>query len=298
MTKFLQRPCVAALWTLVATTTALQAQDREETWTLHTATTNVDYGAKFDLRVVRTWPATIAPSPFPQDALAPLRLELVDVAYAESAGRMTETRRFSARAFAVGEVRVGSADGAFDPLVLQVRSSLDAASKEAELDLPLLPPAIEPAPKKSHWVLALIIGSALAGIGWLRRKFQVPINQTTRKDITQRLHETRDCIGLADSANTQRDAVVSFSALVRVFIAQQTGVVVVDATHDELRDRLKDSTTAEQRSALDPMLAAIDAALYEGRPDRKELMATIELWMIAWGISLSIATNARQAVAR
>jgi hypothetical protein len=86
------------------------------------------------------------------DLLAPLSVRLVDVSRREDAERIEETRRYEARAFLLGEVRVPASD---PPLTLGVRGVLDpGAPGPAELPGGLL--------REPHgWVIWAAAGALL-----------------------------------------------------------------------------------------------------------------------------------------
>ncbi len=66
---------------------------------LHTPSAEIRFGASFELRALRSWPAGQSAIAWDDAALQPLQLRLLDVQQTERNGTVTETRRFAAYAF-------------------------------------------------------------------------------------------------------------------------------------------------------------------------------------------------------
>ncbi|MBI1381146.1 MAG: hypothetical protein GC161_08665 [Planctomycetaceae bacterium] len=139
---------------------AASAQDFE----LDLPTDTVPFGAAFDLTVRRQVPLGEVFGEFDTSRLAPLALELVDVRRDEHDGLRRESLRFSARAFALGDVRIGPEPAA----VLHVTSSL-GQDDDGRMELALQPIG----PPKGRWREALFgLGAllALALFFWQRHR--------------------------------------------------------------------------------------------------------------------------------
>lgn len=146
-----------------------------------TAATEVPFGEAFPLQVDMVWRRDLVPEPIRDEAFAPLRVRLRDTTQREVDGRIAETRRYDAFAFARGELTVPAIVWKARPraggdertatneaFTLQVKSALaDQTAVAAELPGDLLLPTT-PAARRWPWLL-LVLAPLVAWLAWRRR---------------------------------------------------------------------------------------------------------------------------------
>ncbi|HEU4420420.1 MAG TPA: hypothetical protein VFT55_15900, partial [Planctomycetota bacterium] len=136
----------------------------------------VSFGEPFAVTVERSWALT-EPEPFDDKALAPLSVQLEDVVQSGGSGHpwtpIRERRRYRARAYVVGEVRIPSIEfrhrdvvATCTPAPFVVRSVLPEPPGDIEW-----PGDIREWPQSArwHWWLAVLLPALLAGVWWWRR---------------------------------------------------------------------------------------------------------------------------------
>ncbi len=119
---------------------------------------HVELGKAFPLTVVRTWTESGGAHEWRDELLAPLVVRLVDTSLCNEAGRIEETRRYDAYAFARGEITVEQPSGG--PLRIHVGSALPAG----EAGAPELPggPLLAPISARSTRAFAVAVVAAAA----------------------------------------------------------------------------------------------------------------------------------------
>ncbi len=139
----------------------------------------VAFGELFELEVVRTW-AFVEPDPFDDHALAPLTVQLKSaVAWPLTGSHGTvhepgERRRYLARAYVVGELRLPRIDvrergivvGSCTPQPLAVRSILPEPPGDIEW-----PGDVRELPRRGgvRWWMAGLLAALVGGVWWWRR---------------------------------------------------------------------------------------------------------------------------------
>ena len=129
----------------------------------------VSFGEPFAVAVQRSWPSGGEPEAFDDKALAPLSVQLEE-AVSLPAG---ERRRYRARAYVVGEVRIpviefrhGGKVATCTPAPFAVRSVLPEPPGDIEWPGDALP---WPQRRSWHWWLAAVLAALLGGAWWWRR---------------------------------------------------------------------------------------------------------------------------------
>ena len=143
----------------------------------------VELGIGFPLTVVRVWDRDLEPARWLDDELAPLAVELLEVARREDDRRVEETRRYRAHAFEPGEVTVAAPSFRARPkaggavrvataasVVVRVRPSLGPGDPgPAELPRGPFPPATSPV----VWIALALLASGVIGLIVVRRRRRV-----------------------------------------------------------------------------------------------------------------------------
>jgi hypothetical protein len=176
------RACVAALAALAGTgcgdATPLPARDLALTIT---AGDDVEFGRGFPLTIEREWSVDLTPEAWRDEALAPLRLVVLETRRRSDGRRVLETRRCRAHAFVAGRVelpavpfhatdRAGATRSvASAPLVLDVRSSLADPASAAELPDELLLPRSPFTPARLAVAVALLVAALVVALVVARR---------------------------------------------------------------------------------------------------------------------------------
>jgi len=200
----------------------------------------VGLGRAFELTVTRGWSRALEPEPWSDAALAPLVVRLEAAQRREMGGRVEETLRYRAFAFALEEVVVPAAtvraaprpgergaarEAAGNELRLRVRGALDpAAPGEVELPSDLLE---VPRPARRAWLLgaAALAIAAIAGLLARRARARArlapsappappPVSPHERALGRLRILRERTRGGLADAAEVHLAA----SAIVREWL--------------------------------------------------------------------------------
>ena len=154
----------------------------------------VSFGEPFMVTVERLWALT-EPEPFDDKALAPLSVQLEDVVQLGGSGHpwtpIKERRRYRARAYVVGEVRIPPIQfrhrdvvATCTPTPFVVRSVLPEPPGDIEW-----PGDIREWPQRDrwHWWLAVLLAALLAGVWWWRRP--VPAAVEPQRILGPPVHE-------------------------------------------------------------------------------------------------------------
>jgi hypothetical protein len=136
----------------------------------------VSFGEPFAVTVQRSW-AGGEPAPFDDKALAPLSVQLEEAvplpASGDSGTHAGERRRYRARAFMVGEVRIPAIEfrhrgevATCTPAPFVVKSVLPEPPGEMEW-----PGDLRQWPRRGswHWWVAALVAALLGGVWWWRR---------------------------------------------------------------------------------------------------------------------------------
>lgn len=254
-------------------------------------------GRAFPLSVVRTWRADLTPEAFEERSLAPLVLVLSGVSRREDRGRVEETRRYDAYAFAREDVRVpqvvlrASPPDGGPPLKatsqrfrLRVEPSVEArAPGPPELPEGLLPPPGRP----WAWIaagLGLLVATALGFVARRRAGRRhppsgAPAPAAPAPPAPHALALARLAALAAaapgDAASRARDVEALADAL-RDYVAGTTGVPARTRTSEELLGALP-AAFEPQREALRGLLARCDLVKFATHaPSAAERAAALE----------------------
>jgi hypothetical protein len=246
----------------------------------------VTFGAPFELVVEREWDEGLVPEPFDETALPPLALVLEEREERRAAGRVVETLRYRAQAFAPGEVRVPAAElralpvGGGEPvtarseeLALEVRSSLppdDAGRPEP-------PPGPLPEPARKAPLLGLLAAGAalLALAAWSWRRW------TRRPGERAAATPAERALAALEQLDPRAPAPCAFAAgaALREYVAARYALPTTARTSEELL-ALPETARAlgdERRALLAELLARIDRARFSGRaPDEAGARALVD----------------------
>jgi hypothetical protein len=224
----------------------LAAAQGEPTLRITPSTAETEFGAPFALTVERTWPADCVAEPWSDAALAPLRVALLDSEQRTIDGVISETRRYRARAFTLGELIVsapwfratprdgGAARIAFaDELRLSVRSALPEPAGDVELPGPPFAAPRRPAVALVASALALV----LLALGWSavrRRRRRAPgaPESTAAERALRALGElrARDPRGAAE----HRAHAVAVATALRTYLEERFSLGASRQTTEEL----------------------------------------------------------------
>lgn len=246
-------------------------------------------GRAFPLTVVRVWSKDLVPAEWSDRTLAPLHLRLEEARRREDAARVEETRRYQARAFALGDVaipapklRARPKDGGperaavAEPVRVRVRPELDPAAPG--------PPELPGEPPRApfRWVpWAAAAAAALAALALARRRKRPaaapapPPPPAPHERALARLREIAE--------REPRDVPADFastSAVLRDYVAERFAVRAAQRTTEEL---LAAPETAACRDALAGALGPCDLVKFAAhRPDpaeRSRLLALAEAFV-------------------
>ncbi len=239
---------------------------------IETGATEVPLGAAFPLTVVRVWKSDLVPQAWSDEALAPLRVRLIDTRRREQGDHVEERRRYHGYAFATGVVQVPAPEFRAVPkrgglerrvrgnaLELRVTSALDPANP-GDVELPggpLLDTLQPPFP----WVItAGVVALLLAGAALVaRRRHPAPqpvveeVEPAPRPDeiALRRIEELR--------AQPAGDHAEEFVAMLRIYLAERFDRRTRELTSPELAAIPTDSA---QRELLGALLRDYDLVLY------------------------------------
>lgn len=245
----------------------------------------VEFGAAFDLEVVRVWSRELVPEAWSDDLLAPLEVRLVGSSRREDAERVEETLRFRCHAFGRDRIqvpppvfrawrrddrseRVALGEG----LLLGIRSALDPdAPGPVELPGEPIPP---PGPWLERTLLAAVALAALI-VAWrlwrarVRRAYEVPPHELALERL-QRLRER-----VPRGREELRSDSVEASSALRDYLAGRFEVRAPERTTEEVLEdpRTGSALAAEQRDALGEFLEHCDRvkfALHEPVAEERE----------------------------
>jgi len=233
--------------------------------------TDLEFGEPFSLTVERTWPQDLSPEPWDDQQLAPLAVQLLDVASSRQDGVVAESRHYRAFAFSAGELTVtapylraghgGNRRVAIgDDLHLFVHSSLpDDDNGTIELPRGLYPADQDWLPWSASLLAALV---AASGLWWHRRRTTpppVPVPPATPAAIAlAKLAELRRA-SPRSPVELHADAVAA-SGLLRQYLGSRSGLDPDELTTDELVAELRASETvsAAEMAAFGQLLGELD----------------------------------------
>jgi len=161
--------CVAAASFLIAGAVRAQSTPQSIDVAFELPPHGVSFGEPFAVTVRRSWTGGGEPAPFDDKALVPLSVQL-EAADSSPAG---ERRRYRARAYVVGEVRIPAIEFRHGGVVATcttapfvVKSVLGEPPGDVEW-----PGDIREWPQSGslHWWLAVLVAALLGGVWWWRR---------------------------------------------------------------------------------------------------------------------------------
>jgi len=266
----------------------------------------VALGEPFAVRIVRVWDAELRALPFDDASLAPLVLRLEETSRREQEGRIEQTRRYRARAFALGEVAVPAPTLEARPrsggpvravtgreLRLRVTGTLDPeAPGRPELPGDPLPLPERDAPGLPWWVAAVaaLAAAVLVAAGLaLRRGWTTPSAEPEEpRPAPPGPHE----LALARLARLRerdprdREAMQAYYseayALMREYTGERFGVRVRERTSEEILADLEEGAVLAlpPHERLARYLAHCDRVRFgremPGAADREQVLESAE----------------------
>jgi len=237
---------------------------------IETGASDVSLGAAFPLTVVRVWKSDLVPQAWSDEALAPLRVRLIDMQRREQGDHTEERRRYHGYAFATGVVQVPAPEFRAVPkrgglerrvrgnaLELRVTSALDPADP-GDVELPG-GALTSPFP----WAIAATTAALLLAIAALaiRRRHHRPVREPVVEEVEpaprpdeialRRIEELR--------ARPAGDHAEEFVAMLRAYLAERFDMRTRELTSPELAAIPTDSA---QRELLGALLRDYDLVLY------------------------------------
>lgn len=227
--------------------------------------TEIETGRGFPVTVVRTWAASLEPSPWDDGSLSPLVLRDMQQSRRDDGRTVQETLRFRAHAFTledvtlspiafVGRPRDGSAPriATSGAMRLRVRPTLDPAAPG-----PPEGPGPRPVPARTGWGGVIALTALLAGLAvWFVRRRRAPAPAAAVVgDPDLALLAALRAAATPDEARW-RGHVLMAADLMRQRAGRRAGILGRCRTTRELSDAFERGTT--QRAALDEVLEPAD----------------------------------------
>ena len=238
----------------------------------------LEFGAPFELELVRSWPAGWQPEAWNLAALAPFEVELLNESREESSSRVEVRRKLRLRGYALGEQPLKLSFFALDPADggrvsaadLELRLAVQSSLPTQDAGSPELPEALT-APRSAQLgrrvtalALLLVLLGGFALPAWWRRRGPQPQTVRTSADLWAKFHSLQD---LPRSTESERRAALQAArALVRELETSQAWAAPELAQRLARRFSLPRTETASLLHFLHETEAAVFADQQEALP--------------------------------